>query len=258
MVDYRIDDKGGKKGSGFFSDLGGVLFSPFQTLESLYQRRANYLAIILFVGITTAAINYYTFTRPNLLYLKALDLIMFDRYTNSESTTSLVEAVSKVKGRLILGFLTTSLAIGGRILILGILVSTCVRFLGGRTNIDGTIRLLSYAALIPFLGFLVGLLFLFYRGFDLVADLADLKMGISLNLFAPYSRSRISEIAHLFLRRFDLFAIWYLILAGKGVALANRISLIKAFIIIGVLYYLGVWVEFAWERYGWLILKVLF
>ena len=170
----------------------------------------------------------------------------------------MVEAVSKVRGRLILSFATLPLGLAAEILIFAVLASYASRLLGGRMDIGETIRLLSLAKLIPFLGFLVGVIFLYYRGLDLIGDLVDTEMGIGLNLFAPYSRIRISETLHLFLRRFDLFALWYLILAGKGVALANRISPIRAFIIIGALYYLGVWVEFAWGRYGWLVLKVFF
>jgi hypothetical protein len=242
----------------FFEDLWGVLFSPFQTLESLYSRRASFLWVILFMGIAIAAVNLYIFTRPDILYLKAVDLIKFDRYSNPDSTLSLVEATSKVKGRLFLGFIISPLAIGAEVFISAVLAASFGRLLGGRIDVGGTMRLLSFARLIPSLGFLVGMAFLLYRGLGLIGDLKDVEMGIGLNLFSPYSQIKTSETTYLFLRRFDLFAIWHLIIAAKGTAIANRINLLRAFIVVGLLYYLSVWGEFLWSRYGWLVLKVLF
>ena len=242
----------------FLEELWGVLFSPFQTLESLYSRRASFLWVILFMGALIAAVNLYIFTRPNILYLKAVDLIKFDRYADPDSTLSLVEATSKAKGRLFLGFITSPLAIGAEVFISAVLAASFGRLLGGKVDIWGTVRLLGFARLIPSLGFLVGISFLLYRGLGLIGDLKDLELGIGLNLFSTYSQIKISETSYLFLRRFDLFAIWYLVIAARGTAIANRVPLLRAFIIVGLLYYLSVWGEFLWDRYGWLVLKVLF
>lgn len=258
LMHERVDDRADTVRSGPFADLWGVLFSPFQTLESLYSRRASYLWVILLMGALTAGVNLYIFTRPDILYLKAVDLIKFDRYANPDSTLSLVEATSKSRGRLFLGFITSPLAIGAEVFISAVLAASFGRLLGGKVDIWGTVRLLGFARLIPSLGFLVGISFLLYRGLGLIGDLKDLEMGIGLNLFSPYSQIKISETSYLFLRRFDLFAIWYLVLAARGTAIANRVPLLRAFIIVGLLYYLSVWGEFLWDRYGWLVLKVLF
>ncbi|MGQ9631990.1 MAG: YIP1 family protein [bacterium] len=247
-----------KIGEGNFLRLSlGMVTSPIRTLESSREANRPWWPIPLSIGLCLAAIDALLFSHPNLLYLRAVDIIEFDRVIDPESELSLVEAIGRVRGQLFLGIVAQPIAIFLKVFAFGVALAGIARALGERVELRDVVRIVSCAQVIPFLGFAVGLIFLLYGGFDAIRSLDDLRVGIGLNLFANFNRNSIGDTNYILLRNFDLFGLWFLAVVAGGMASVNNTSKVKAFVAAASVHFGMAWLEVFWFHFGEKILGIL-
>jgi hypothetical protein len=222
------------KEMGAFTRMMNIFLAPRQAFESI-DRKPDWLIplVIILLVMVVFTIQIMPIVMP--IQMEKQRVKMEERGMSADQidqAMSMGEKTGKIIGP-IAGVVTYAIIL---LLISGIVLFVGNILMGGKTTFKKIFSVVTYSSLIGTLNQILVL--------PIILSKKTAEVHFSLATFLPVDNAE--TLMYQFLKKFDLFAIWSLIVMGIGIAVIYRFTTKKSMTMVTALYVVYMAISLAW------------